>query len=909
MSSTRTNKSSQQEASLLRDLRRLQNERRPNKKSRGSSEPCMGKKRGAHKNTTTRFRRAKLTNSTPNVDRVQSGFNEQDVNNFGMRLRNWRENTQEAKTSVPTHDEAVQNAVAIAKRILGENVIASKTFSLKDIFTQWRGNALRQSYPFLTKVFSDTEINDQGWTPEQLVHVKGFAARINWDLPRNHQLKKIFLRNLALKQSQLQAKKLQMIIVWDADDRDKGSFVELIEEFVKTSRSECFQTVGLLAGCSGPSRAWHFSKSWKNSGLEIMLCVCPKMSWKDLGVHLLSTTGSLLVMNAGGGEVVNNERSRCTNQNVVWEAYHFTRDHKEYIENHPDGGVVRPEIQDEMSLVHEPDTPTLVHYKDTFDVVSTSHQEIGAKDDVTQEDVFVEFGNGRGKILNDGHGGSNQISKLIAQRLVEKLEQPLTEAEQQGTIDNSFVTLIDNAMDEIHSEVSAMTGHAGSTAHLMWIGNNAIYNYHLGDCRSLAARNGSIITAKQTVIDLFDGDKKEFCDRCVTNIHAFSGRKDSPMMLSLDGTHPFSGEQLCVGHITSHLQAAAAIGTGSIVASEIGKTTPNWASPRDKYRQHRSLLNQRPLMVCDEDMDRCFFPNDTINRIEQREWKNFNKARVQQDQQDIQKAWDKYADLENLLQDVQSAQPLAQPDGDVESDIELVQQANKIQQEMKVLCQMAQVFHPPNVTAQPHVVPEQRQWPVQFLNWENNSWRLPCGLQPSRTLEQKEYLGKVNPKGVVTIWHIPSDERDGMILWGSTDGVEDGSVLDVDEIATLLDKSAVDHISSISEKRQRIPIDLDNPMLLPSQPDPMPNDLVQKYRWLESLAEHPLWTCRIKFPDNPWKNAAKKSFGILADILDQDLYSHNQESFDRLVKMIVNLAIAKGGADNTSAYAVLFRGD
>ena len=70
------------------------------------------------------------------------------------------------------------------------------------------------------------------------------------------------------------------------------------------------------------------------------------------------------------------------------------------------------------------------------------HQEIGAKDNGEQEDVVCEFGLGeykRGRILNDGHGDSSQISQLACDRMVSKLEEPLSNMEKDGTLRDNFV--------------------------------------------------------------------------------------------------------------------------------------------------------------------------------------------------------------------------------------------------------------------------------------------------------------------------------------------------------------------------------------------------------------------------------------------------------------------------------------
>ena len=164
------------------------------------------------------------------------------------------------------------------------------------------------------------------------------------------------------------------------------------------------------------------------------------------------------------------------------------------------------------------------------------HQEIGAKDNCEQEDVVCEFGLGeykRGRILNDGHGDSSQISQLACDRMVSKLEEPLSNMEKDGTLRENFVELISRVEKEINSEVQGMFGHQGSTLHLMWIGDNHIYNYHLGDCRSMACKDGTIYNTNQEVVDLFDMERNIFTGPCINGVHCYQGSRDDYLRTKL----------------------------------------------------------------------------------------------------------------------------------------------------------------------------------------------------------------------------------------------------------------------------------------------------------------------------------------------------------------------------------------
>ena len=444
------------------------------------------------------------------------------------------------------------------------------------------------------------------------------------------------------------------------------------------------------------------------------------------------------------------------------------------------------------------------------------HQEIGAKDNCEQEDVVCEFGLGeykRGRILNDGHGDSSQISQLACDRMVSKLEEPLSNMEKDGTLRENFVELISRVEKEINSEVQGMFGHQGSTLHLMWIGDNHIYNYHLGDCRSMACKDGTIYNTNQEVVDLFDMERNIFTGPCINGVHCYQGSRDDYLRTKLQSGLECRADKLGV------------------------KISPWDCSYSPEMKEE--LMSATPIHITEEDMNKCYFPNDEDGR-KHLEWKKLNYNYLRSLQQQVE---------ENLKE-----------------------------------------------------LPDPSTIKTMFYDYDTRIWRTPCGLEPTRSLEKNSYIGKVIMNGVVSIWDIKSEDREGLVLWGNTDGLEDNDSLTPEEVAILLtgDYSKWNEISKV---RQKVMVDLTSHSLLPANPGIKPEDIENRYIWLRDLSEIEFMKCRIKAPDKIWLNALKRSYGRLAELFVNGLEGL---TWEERTEAIVHLAISKGSCDNTSVYGIRF---
>ena len=145
-----------------------------------------------------------------------------------------------------------------------------------------------------------------------VVHLKGFAARVNFKDPETRALTKEFIEWVkAVGPGQL---------VWDGDEWHAHSFTSQIPWIKKE-----VPAVELVAFVRQSNRDT-FEQSWAPSGLEINVYLCDDFfDWQTLGTHALGVTKSKIVGCLGGGDTIEKEYANKPADDVKFTMFAITR--------------------------------------------------------------------------------------------------------------------------------------------------------------------------------------------------------------------------------------------------------------------------------------------------------------------------------------------------------------------------------------------------------------------------------------------------------------------------------------------------------------------------------------------------------------------------------------------------------
>eukprot|EP00037_Helgoeca_nana_P008137 m.72602 g.72602 ORF g.72602 m.72602 type:complete len:201 (+) comp18741_c0_seq1:92-694(+) len=131
----------------------------------------------------------------------------------------------------------------------------------------------------------------EGLTSADLIHLKGFASRLNFADPATEALESAILKELAGAKA----------VVWDGDAYGDTSYTKLIPRLPASTKLIAFRRL---------SEVESFKASWSAQGMldRITLYAAPDaITYDKLGIIALQTTQATRVLTFGGGATVRAE--------------------------------------------------------------------------------------------------------------------------------------------------------------------------------------------------------------------------------------------------------------------------------------------------------------------------------------------------------------------------------------------------------------------------------------------------------------------------------------------------------------------------------------------------------------------------------------------------------------------------
>ena len=904
--------------SLEKDLASLRQKvgRKTTTKRAGKASPvCVGRR------NSRKGRQA--TSKKPVLPEVVPEFTEAELHELDDALMVDQENRiwEEYDTLAFQADdvEALEELHA-----LEEDQVAEQMTQKKGVFECWRKHAFESLYPDLTLKSADTVRRTH--PQHDTFALKGFAQRMNLRTRRNLSLRQRVLNYV----SSLVEGAGYTTLEFNGDDNDENSFVEFIP-WIKRKHPE----LEIVACVSGPSRAWHFAKSWaplqKKGGVPMTVVVCPPLKWNELGDYALELFQTKLVLCIGGGGVVSSEReleiARVMKEPepsyAVWHQFHFTRANKT-----GDG-------EEECGLKDVPCSAILAHHPYiNFEEVpvrkSAWHMNIGAKSGPAQQedwigDVQSEDGEFSMVITNDGHGGSQQAARELGESARDVLFPQLVEYVRGNGLENldDFGKIVKSWEDETYDDHRAkkrefrtgfekVVGRKDGACvsfqfHAPRTGALVFYTY--GDCRAAAfdGATGEPVKCQQSRLDLsYPEPTVENLGICeaVSEIHAFGG----PGMVGLEKT----------GFVERRSETFITTGT-KYPTHEIGRTVPMFVKD-DHMMDRKDLEKARPVSCSEKDMGCVTFPSDPSG-ASKREWLALNDYHYRTINEDWKRSHRKFTEINDSIKILESEKErILTMEGRGSHDLtEIEGHLSTLYDQKSIVKAAAQVLLPsqyfigePDVETM-EVVPR-TDVRARHIKFSGGGWRaVDNGLQPSRTVEPDADAGVIK-NGVLTFCHIPTDDWKGMFVSSWSDGLEDHGSSTVAEIG----KQMVFPESFGEQWRtrpSRVPANLEDSQLEPplEELQVRPEDCGEMMGWYANLARYPMYTCRIKTPDTEWKCALEESFGCLNEwMCDQrhleDVYwNHSQSGLADLAGMLAHWATAKGSGDNASIHITYYQ--
>ena len=218
------------------------------------------------------------------------------------------------------------------------------------------------------------------------------------------------------------------------------------------------------------------------------------------------------------------------------------------------------------------------------------------------------------------------------------------------------------------------------------------------------------------------------------------------------------------------------------------------------------------------------------------------------------------------------------------------------------------------------------KFPINMTGDPKRVWRMPSGIQPTRSLESDPSTG-VTILGELTYWDIPKSKREDCTIAMWCDGIEDCGTSNVERFGKLL--TADGYMNSDMWCRDNIllkNLDLsNNSATLRPKGDiyrfPADGILETHINWLNSMSKEVLFdnkkarVCRLKLPDNIWKDAVTLSTSAIAEIhkelgglcrggIRPIFRDRTDEGLRDIAEMIGHYCVSRGSSDNCSIILV-----
>jgi hypothetical protein len=160
---------------------------------------------------------------------------------------------------------------------------------------------------------------------------------------------------------------------------------------------------------------------------------------------------------------------------------------------------------------------------------------IGARG--SQEDICHVSDDKKLHILNDGHGGSDEVARFAAETYSEKLKGVLDLLDKNGqltmvTASHLFRTVGLEVDELVKDKWSDNWRKPGTTVILAYVAEGGVFVYSLGDCRAAVYNSqGDVVECNTEKCDLAMDEQIAYnlgMRRANTSIHCFNGRINKP---------------------------------------------------------------------------------------------------------------------------------------------------------------------------------------------------------------------------------------------------------------------------------------------------------------------------------------------------------------------------------------------